>query len=61
MILIENKKAKSILKNADKNEVRGNFEIKVEHAKGEKCDRCWQYYENLKDGLCTRCQKVLKN
>ena len=58
--LVENKNAKSVLKNADKNNVEGNFEIKVEHAKGEKCDRCWQYFEHLEDGLCERCKNVLK-
>ena len=58
--LVENKNAKSVLENADKNNVEDNFEIKVEHAKGEKCDRCWQYFEHLEDGLCERCKNVLK-
>lgn len=58
--LVENKSAKSVLKNADKNNAEGNFEIKVEHAKGKKCDRCWQYFEHLEDGLCERCKNVLK-
>ena len=58
--LEENKKAKDVISNADKNSIDGNFEIKVEHAKGEKCDRCWQYSEDLKDGLCERCRNVLK-
>ena len=31
------------------------LEIKVEHAKGEKCQRCWQYSTEIKDGLCPRC------
>ena len=35
--------------------------IKVEHADGEKCERCWMYDENTKDGLCPRCKKVLEN
>ena len=35
------------------------MKIKVVHAKGEKCDRCWQYSEELEDGLCPRCKKIL--
>ena len=34
--------------------------IKVEHAHGEKCERCWMYDENTEDGLCPRCRKVLE-
>ena len=34
--------------------------VKVEHADGEKCDRCWMYDEHTEDGLCPRCQKVLE-
>ena len=37
------------------------LEIKVEHAKGEKCERCWQYSTELKDGLCPRCFKIINN
>ena len=33
--------------------------IKAEHADGEKCERCWKY-EELHDGLCKRCNEVLK-
>ena len=36
------------------------LEFKVEHAKGEKCERCWQYNEHLEDGLCHRCKEVLE-
>lgn len=32
--------------------------IKVEHAEGEKCERCWKYAD-LKDGLCPRCFEVV--
>ena len=35
--------------------------IKVEHADGEKCERCWMYDEHTQDGLCPRCKKVLEN
>ena len=33
--------------------------IKVEHADGEKCERCWMYDEHTEDGLCPRCREVL--
>lgn len=35
--------------------------FKVEHARGEKCERCWQYSEQIKDGLCPRCHKIIFN
>ena len=35
------------------------LEIKVEHAKGEKCQRCWQYSTEIKDGLCPRCYHII--
>ena len=34
--------------------------IKVEHADGEKCERCWMYDEHTENGLCPRCREVLK-
>ncbi len=34
--------------------------VKVEHAEGEKCDRCWMYDEHTEDGLCPRCKGVLE-
>lgn len=33
--------------------------VKVEHATGEKCERCWMYNDHLEDGLCPRCKEVL--
>ncbi len=41
------------------------LEIKVEHATGQKCERCWKYSENVgKDEeyptLCDRCAHVMK-
>ena len=33
--------------------------FKVEHARGEKCERCWQYSEEIEDGLCKRCHKII--
>src|SRR5699024_4064778 len=40
-------------------------DIYIEHAHGEKCERCWNYSESLGsvdelDNLCPRCQAVLK-
>lgn len=34
--------------------------VKVEHATGEKCERCWMYNNHLEDGLCPRCKEVLE-
>ncbi len=35
--------------------------IKVEHAQGSKCPRCWQWeVTDHKDGLCSRCQKIIE-
>jgi isoleucyl-tRNA synthetase len=36
------------------------LEIIVEKADGEKCERCWIYSTNIKDGLCERCARVVK-
>ncbi|AWI44861.1 isoleucine--tRNA ligase [Staphylococcus nepalensis] len=40
-------------------------DIRIEHAHGEKCERCWNYSEALGavgelDNLCPRCQAVVK-
>ena len=40
-------------------------DIRVEHAEGEKCERCWNYSTELGsvgdlDHLCPRCQEVVK-
>lgn len=40
-------------------------DIHIEHAHGEKCERCWNYSESLGsvgelDNLCPRCQAVVK-
>ena len=42
------------------------IKIKVSHADGEKCERCWKYSTEIgKDSeyptLCPRCASVLKN
>ena len=34
--------------------------VKVEHATGEKCERCWMYNDHIEDGLCSRCKEVLE-
>lgn len=34
--------------------------VKVEHATGEKCERCWMYNDHLENGLCPRCKEVLE-
>ena len=37
-----------------------NIFIKISTAKGEKCPRCWKYFNNLKESkVCKRCEKVL--
>ena len=36
------------------------IEVTVEHATGEKCERCWQYHDHLENGLCHRCATVCK-
>ncbi len=45
--------------NLDKTELSWAF-VKIEHALGDKCPRCWQWEEtDHKEGLCKRCQEVL--
>ncbi|BCU52085.1 isoleucyl-tRNA synthetase [Staphylococcus auricularis] len=39
-------------------------DIRIEHAEGEKCDRCWNYSTEIGNvgeytGLCPRCQEVV--
>ena len=39
-----------------------NFSVEVFHAKGEKCERCWQYQESVANSelkICDRCRRVL--
>ncbi len=41
-------------------QVRGLY-ARVEHARGVKCPRCWQWEESIHEhGLCTRCAAVVK-
>jgi len=37
---------------------RGESLIHVSPHTGDKCDRCWQYFEQLNNGLCERCSTV---
>ena len=53
-----------IVKNSRKAEEE-NIGIKVEVAKGEKCERCWMYSETVGQDkenptICARCSKELK-
>ena len=36
-----------------------NKEIEVSKSNGEKCDRCWNYVDELHDGICNRCNSVV--
>lgn len=40
--------------------VFNNLSIDVEKADGATCDRCWQVVDETKEGLCPRCESVLK-
>lgn len=35
--------------------------VSVNKFEGEKCERCWNYVDRTQDGLCPRCQNILKN
>ena len=38
-----------------------DISIDVKKTKGEKCERCWKYKEDLtSDNICDRCEKVIK-
>lgn len=45
----------------NKRKMETKLGVKVEHANGEKCERCWMYNEHTEDGLCPRCKTVLEN
>ena len=42
-----------------------DIKIEVSVAEGEKCERCWNYFDELveHDGnkVCPRCKKVIEN
>ena len=60
--LVEDKRAKDVLDGTtiNRDNLEQGFKVEVEHAHGEKCDRCWKYDEHLEDGLCERCRNVIK-
>ena len=37
-----------------------NLTIDVEKAEGTTCDRCWQIVAHTHDGLCRRCEEIIK-
>ncbi|MCK5388260.1 MAG: isoleucine--tRNA ligase [Candidatus Izimaplasma sp.] len=37
-----------------------NLSIDVEKAAGETCDRCWQIVDHTHEGLCERCENIIK-
>ncbi|MFK5883805.1 MAG: hypothetical protein QM489_05615, partial [Candidatus Izemoplasma sp.] len=37
-----------------------DLSIDVTAAEGVTCDRCWQVVPETKEGLCSRCEEVLK-
>ena len=37
-----------------------DLSIDVLKAEGETCDRCWQVVEHTTEGLCPRCESVVK-
>jgi isoleucyl-tRNA synthetase len=39
----------------------GDLTVDVVAAPGEPCDRCWQVFETLHDGLCDRCREIVHN
>jgi len=45
--------------------VLGDLKVKVERARGGKCERCWNYSEAVgrdarHPGLCERCLEVMR-
>ena len=36
-------------------------EVVVEKSTGEKCNRCWNYVDNLNGDICDRCHDILNN
>ncbi len=36
-------------------------DVMVNKSSLEKCDRCWNYVDNVQDGICPRCQEVVKS
>ena len=34
--------------------------IKVKKVSGEKCNRCWKYFDKLNNNICQRCNDAIK-
>jgi isoleucyl-tRNA synthetase len=34
--------------------------IKVKKVSGEKCNRCWKYFDKLNNSICQRCNDAIK-
>ena len=41
------------------NELQG-VGVKVSKVSGEKCERCWKYFDALNDSICQRCEAAIK-
>lgn len=52
------KELKRLLDCAKVELVKGDSELKLQETSYQKCDRCWEYHENLEVGLCSRCFEV---
>ena len=37
-----------------------NVSVLVKKSNGEKCNRCWNYVDELHDGICDRCANIIK-
>ena len=51
---------------AESDASNGDITIKVEPAKGEKCERCWTYSETVGEDkehptICAKCRKALED
>ena len=34
--------------------------IKIKRVSGEKCNRCWKYFDKLSHNICQRCNDAIK-
>jgi isoleucyl-tRNA synthetase len=37
-----------------------SYTIEITKAQGHTCDRCWQVVETIDDGLCNRCESIVR-
>ncbi len=40
--------------------IDARYKITLTKSEGQKCERCWNYVDETREGLCKRCQSVLK-